>query len=224
MPDPLIHWLLDVIGEHSIVGVPRVTAGKALTTQRVIEVEDSSGTHWFAKQVDRPSAWRSEVRALRTWAPALGTHAPTLRAADSALRSLLTRALPGRPPTIDDATVGHRAGALLRRLHGCQPPRTRARLRSLPAVRHLERMLALHHDLFTSQEVTYVRSQTARLPQVDPAEVVPCHGDYYVHNWLVDASGTVRMIDFGAARWDVPVEDLVELSFRGWWQRPDLAG
>ena len=51
---------------------------------------------------------------------------------------------------------------------------------------------------------------------------MPCHLDFQPRNWVIDQTGTVRLIDFGHARFDLPVRNLVRLHFRTWATRPDL--
>lgn len=43
------------------------------------------------------------------------------------------------------------------------------------------------------------------------------------YNWLLDDTGTLRIIDFGHVRWHVPAYDLTRLYFGPWWNRPHLA-
>jgi len=65
-------------------------------------------------------------------------------------------------------------------------------------------VLARNEGLFTREESDFARDPTNRLTDLrtTATETVPCHGDYYFHNWLVDATGTVRIIDFDESRWD----------------------
>jgi len=87
------------------------------------------------------------------------------------LRALLLEAVPGEPDSLST-------------------PRPRERERTS---RWLEGVLV--RNKVCSSRVAFAHDRAKRLA-VLPPEKVPCHGDYYVHNWLVDAAGTVRIIDF----------------------------
>lgn len=52
--------------------------------------------------------------------------------------------------------------------------------------------------------------------------LTPCHLDFMPRNLIRDADGTVRVIDFEHARYDLPARDLVRLATRIWPRRPDL--
>lgn len=84
-------------------------------------------------------------------------------------------------------------------------------------------MLSRNEGLFVPDEAAFARDRVKRLAALPPTEKVPCHGDYYLHNWLVDPTGTVRIIDFEMSRWDRAAYDFSRLYFRAWWGRPDLA-
>jgi Ser/Thr protein kinase RdoA (MazF antagonist) len=214
-------WLQQILGEHVVAGTALQTARRENTGQLVVEVVDASGSRWFAKQAADQRSWRSEVRAYRRWVPALGTLAPSLKAADRESRLLLLGALPGVTPPADAGT--HRqAGALLRRLHdvrvgGCQRPADQ-RLANGP----LRAVLKKVPGLLSEEQERFAENHLRELESLPPAPMVPCHGDYLTHNWLVDASGTLRVIDFGNARWQIPAAEFARLYFGPWWHRPDL--
>jgi hypothetical protein len=101
----------------------------------VLRLRDARGVTWFAKQHREPDRHEAEVAAYRQWVPALGTHAPRLRAADGARSAVVVSALAGDPvpwpaadlsavPDIDrqaEQGLQRKAGVLLRRFHDAQP-------------------------------------------------------------------------------------------------------
>lgn len=222
MSEALRQWVHQVLGHHSIASSPSSTARRKGTSQHVIEVVDSGGMHWFAKQVGDQRSWRVEVRAYRHWAPALGNRAPTLRASSANLRTLLLSALPGRPPLRTDARAYREAGVLLRQLHESRPARMQQPSDLGRTSLRLERLLARRPGLFTPEEVSFVRSHANRINDLRLDKKVPCHGDYTSQNWLVDAFDTLRVIDFGASRRAIAASDFSQLFFGAWWRRPDL--
>jgi len=223
MTRALRQWVDQVLGDHSIGGLPPATARREGTSQRVVEVVDSGGMRWFAKQVADPRSWHAEVHAYRQWVPALGTRAPTLRAAAPGLRTLLMSAVPGQAPLRTDARAHREAGVLLRRLHESRPARTQQPSDRGRTVVLLDGLLARRSGLFTPVEVAFVGSQANRINDLPLDKKVPCHGDYKWHNWLVDSVNTLRVIDFGESRWAIAAFDFSKLFFGVWWRRPDLA-
>lgn len=223
MADELRQWLHQVIGDHSVVGSAPATARRTGTGQRVIEVVDSEETRWFAKAVAAPRGWRAEVRAYREWVPALGGSVPTLRAADPELRTLLLSSVPGRAPRVTDSRAHRQAGVVLRRLHRSRPARRqRPSDRERTSLR-LSMLVDRNPGLFTSTEVEFASDRANRIKLLPLGERVPCHGDYKPHNWLVDPSGTLRVIDFGESRWAPAASDFARMFYGVWWVRPDLA-
>jgi len=223
MSGTLTPWVRQVLGDHSIVGRPSATERRSGSGQHVIEVVDSTGEHWFAKQVAEGRAFRVEVRAYRHWVPALGGFAPSLKAFDRDLRTLLISSVPGEQASVNNREVHHRAGQLLRRLHGSCPARKQEPAQREYTSRRLALILATNPDLFTPAQVAFTRDQATRIAELPVGESVPCHGDYLPHNWLVDSANVLRIIDFGESRWDLPAFDFSKLFFNAWWRRPRLA-
>jgi len=116
-----------------------------------------------------------------------------------------------------------RAGALLRRLHDAGPARPPTDAHRAHGAQRVERLLADCRPVLTARELDFVRAQADLVAQVPLDHEVPCHGDYRAHNWLVDGSGTLRVIDFGKSRWGTVAWDLGKLFLRPWWRRPQLA-
>jgi Ser/Thr protein kinase RdoA (MazF antagonist) len=93
----------------------------------------------------------------------------------------------------------------------------------MQAARRLEAVVAEFPDLLTTEELNFARDRTREIAMLPPWPRVPCHGDYKPTNWLVDAAGVLRVVDFGLARWHVPAFDLTRLCLGPWWGRPQLA-
>lgn len=223
MTAALHEWIHQVLGDHAVVGDLPVTPRRAGTSQRVVEVVDSGGQRWYAKRVHTPRHWRAEVHAYRNWVPALHSFAPTMRAAEESIRALLVSAVPGRSPHPEDARANRQAGALLRRMHEAVPARMQEPSDRDRSAMRLEKLLTWNPGLLTPEEEAFARSSADRIRALPLVEKVPCHGDYKAHNWLVDEQGTLRVIDFGEARWGEVAFDLSKLFFGAWWRRPDLA-
>lgn len=219
----LTTWLTEVLGPHAVVAVPRQTVGRRNSSQVVVEIADQEGVRWFAKQVATEREWRCEARAYRRWVPALQGLAPRLVALDADRRTLLLSAVPGIEPDIRDADAAHQAGALLRRLHDSVPSRLQPAGAPHRAAARLRQRLSRHPELFSPAETDYALACAAGLESLDLPVRVPCHGDYYKNNWLVDDTGTLRIIDFGHSRWDHPASDFAQLYHRGYVEHPHLA-
>jgi thiamine kinase-like enzyme len=86
----------------------------------------------------------------------------------------------------------------------------------------LESWLTRGHGLFTAADQTLARQHIAALTDLPAVPGVPCHLDYQPANWLIDATGTLRILDFEHARIDATPRDLVRLTYRHWTRRPDL--
>ena len=223
MSGALQQWINSVLGDHTIAGSVPVTPRRAGTSQRVVQVIDSEGKQWYAKRVHTARHWRAEVHAYREWVPALAGFVPTLRAAEASIQALLISAVPGHSPHAADVRANRQAGALLRRLHEASPPRRQeAADRDRSAVR-LQQLLTWNPGLLSSEEEAFARDSADRIKALPLVDKVPCHGDYKPHNWLVDSTGTLRIIDFGEARWGEAAFDLSKSFFGAWWRRPDLA-
>ena len=223
MTDALTAWVDEVLGEHSVIESLPATARKADKGQRVQKVADGEGRTWMLKQVGVAHEWRAETHAYRDWVPAIEGHAPTLLASDEELRALLLSLVPGRHPRATNARAHRKAGAVLRRLHAASAPREQPASDPDIAGQRLERLLAESREVLSPQEHAFVRDQGDRLAELPLEPRVPCHGDYRPHNWLIDGSGTLRVIDFGKSRWETAAWDLAKLYLRPWWRRPQFA-
>lgn len=165
-----------------------------------------------------------EVRAHREW---LGPwrasgHAATLVAADLAARLLVTTWVPGvlveGTPAQAAAATYHQAGVLLAALHaqlavedGDHEARENAR-----ALRWLDEP----HRIDAATEAL-LRTEIAGWP-TPSATLVPTHGDWQPRNWVVDESGTVRVIDLGRADLRTAASDLARLAAQDFARDPAL--
>lgn len=218
----LTDWLATVLGQHRVVAELPVSPAWTGTRHRVLRVVDSNGEHWFAKQAAARWAWQGEVRAYQRWLAHIPDRAPRLAAAERESMLLLVSTVPGREPALD-AGVARQAGALLRALHDCLPPRQPGDWKRDRTVAPFDRLMARHPDLLPAGDERFLRQEVSLLQTHPGGDVVPCHGDFRPANWLRDAAGVLRMIDFGDARWAPAVFDLARPASTWLWDRPDLA-
>lgn len=165
-----------------------------------------------------------EVEALRRYVPALGDDAGQLLAVDADAQVLVLTHVAGTLASGGvalDPDVHRQAGALLARLHASAP--------SVADEDYGERLLADLDEkatalapLVDARDLVRLRAVAAPVTDVRSVRLVPAHRDYGPRNWLVDAGGRVRVIDFAHAEpspWSV---DLQKLTMREWRGRPDL--
>jgi Ser/Thr protein kinase RdoA (MazF antagonist) len=114
------------------------------------------------------------------------------------------------------------AGAILRTFHGAGPPRAEPSIVDWLAARG-EAWLSVARDVIDSRRRATVRAHLCALDNLSPIPAVPCHLDLTPRNLLYGGDGTVRLIDFEHARYDLAARDLVRLANRVWPGRPDLA-
>lgn len=223
-------WVAGILGRNS----PSVDRSWSHGASVVVEVVDTTGTRWFVKRHGDRDRYLAEVGAYRAWVPALGDRAPRLRAANDALQSVILSAVPGRLSGSEGAVPGqaagpvgerglHRqAGVLLRRLHDAEPAAAWPDVAEVKAA-ELDRLVTAATGLLGRGDIDFVRAQVLSLGGLDaPLVQVACHLDYGPRNWLVDAEGTLRVIDFEWARRDLWVSDLARLYSGEWAGRPDL--
>ena len=213
---PLESYVRLVVGPCDVVDRPRSTG-----VTRVIEVRDPEGRSWFGKRLHVPRQWRGETQAYRWWGFLEG-RVPQLRDQQDELRALVTAGLPGRPADPGDAATFRRAGALLRRLHLAVPARDDGG-EWLQAVRSAAQFeTARCHRLGAPVDEQLVTASLAGLAELAAVPVVPCHGDFLPHNWLVDDLGEVRTMDFAEAGWRPLAHDFARLRFGPCWDREEL--
>ncbi|MEV7907221.1 hypothetical protein [Streptomyces anulatus] len=101
----------------------------ARASSQVWRAANPHGGAWYVKVHQNFRFHDREVRALRTWVPALGAAAPRLVAADPELRAVVLSEVTGRPlhgaalPDWQEREVFRRIGELARQVHRSAPPR-----------------------------------------------------------------------------------------------------
>jgi hypothetical protein len=189
---------------------------------RVARVRDGHGREYIAKQHSTAEKHRREVAAYRHWAAALGDGAARLVAADPEALMILVTALPGRTDQDAGEVPAHRqAGALLRRLHDAQPAEPLAGFPEWLATR-IRWWRDQAAPLLSAGEQDLIDQHLVALHDLGTPSGGPCHLDYQPRNWLIDGTGTLRVIDFEHARVGLQARDFVRLQFRYWPTRPDL--
>jgi Ser/Thr protein kinase RdoA (MazF antagonist) len=162
------------------------------------------------------------VRALRVWAPLLGDGlAPRLRATVAERSLLVQDRLPGRAGIAATPDEFRQAGRLIARLHAAEPaepdPDYAARCAD-----NLDGWLHRVPGIIAGADLDCVRARIALGAAMPPAVSGPMHNDNQPRNWLTDAGGTVRLIDFGKAKRDVQLRDFERMRSAEWLGRPDL--
>jgi thiamine kinase-like enzyme len=120
-----------------------------------------------------------------------------------------------------ESGLHEQAGELLSRLHHAIPARQRPELTDY-LINRASQWLDQAADLLSEPDRRFIQRHVAGLTDLGPLDAVVCHLDYQPRNWLVDETGTLRVIDFEHARIDLRPRDLVRLAFRSWTDRPDL--
>lgn len=202
---------------------------------RVWRATNKVGGSWYVKVHQNDRFHEREVRALRTWAGALGAAAPRLVAADAALRAVVLTVVPGRPLHGMSLTPGRergifrRIGVLARQIHQASAPRP-APAGSWPALAKADRHLAAARTHLAPGDEDFVRSLVQRAESLPPLEWVETHGDLQLRNVLfaddpasggADGAGFLGVIDLERSEPGPAVRDLVRLS-DAWAGRPDL--
>jgi hypothetical protein len=211
---PLERYVRGVVGPCRVVARHR-TSGPS----RVIEVRDHAQRHWFGKRIHFDRLWHGELTGYRWWqhldaCPGLLHHDPDLQA-------MVVTASPGRPADRKDPAAYESAGRLLRELHAVpvEEPvtdwveETRAALTFESA-----RAARAGHPV----DPVLVSRCVAGLERLTRLPVVPTHGDFLPHNWLVDGSGALHTLDFAEAALRPAAHDLARLRFGPCWHRTDL--
>lgn len=174
-----------------------------------------------------PARHRQELRAYREWVPALGRHTPALLAAHDAPPALAMTAVRGHAlseatlTTAQRADAHHQAGTLIRALHEATPARTDLDLPARLAERG-QRWLSLAGGILDTTAQQRIRHHLRELADLGPLAAVPCHLDLTPRNLLRADDGTVHLLDYEHARYDLAARDLVRLATRTWPAHPDL--
>lgn len=155
----------------------------ARTASQVWRAANRHGGAWYVKVHQNQRFHDREVRALRTWVPALGAAAPRLVAADPELRAVVLSEVTGRPlhgaafPDWQEREVFRRIGELARRIHRSTPPTT-CPDGAGPAVGKADRHLAAARSLLAPGDEAFVRDLVCRAKDLPSLEWVETHGDF----------------------------------------------
>ncbi len=180
---------------------------------------DDAVVAWLKRHKVKDKA-RREVRAYRSWLPAIGWGTPALwMASDEAPNALLTEAARGERAdraTFTDAEarqVMQTLGRFLSDLHGLDVPDDDPMPLHEALPQRAEAWCLRAEDVLASDLVDAVRSAFDD-PLPTSLSRVPCHRDLQLHNLLVDRTNDpldLTVIDFGQSRTDVWLVDLVKL-------------
>ncbi|HZM74140.1 MAG TPA: aminoglycoside phosphotransferase family protein [Candidatus Limnocylindrales bacterium] len=193
----------------------------------LLRVRTSAYGDVIVKLHRNPQRHGQEVHAYRMWAPALGDAAPQLIAVNGDPPAIAITALPGTPLAHLNLTAAEerdaytQAGRLLRQFHAAAPTRQRPGWCAYLASRG-EQWLAKAGSRFSTTERRCIQQHLDELASLKVETLTPCHLDFMPRNLLRAKDGTLRIIDFEHARYDLSARDLVRLTTRIWNDRPDL--
>ncbi|MFE0187610.1 aminoglycoside phosphotransferase [Streptomyces sp. NPDC059008] len=217
--DPRIAFARQTIGPVSIVAAPPIPS-------HLVQLVDTQGNAYFAKQHGSQARYVQEARAYMAWRRYLQDHAPELVARQDSTHTLLITAVPGRngdalrPGSDEEARAHHDAGAALQALHHATGRRVTDgtgaaladRLRSWVA-------RADHADLLSNAERKLLLRIADELAGSRMDSAV-CHLDYQPRNWHV--GNGFWTFDFEHMRRDARIRDFARLHFRRWQAAPWL--
>lgn len=185
-------------------------------SSRVWRAEGAQTGVWYVKIHQNTRFHHREVDAYRSWVPSLGTAAPTLVTADSALRAVVITAVPGRPlhglyhPPEQQLHLFHQIGALAAAIHRSAAPLPAKE--GVPALAKVERHLDAARPYLRPGDEEFIHQIVARAKDVPPLGRVPTHGDFQLRNLLLDDHGSLAVIDFERSEPGPAIRDLVRLS------------
>lgn len=169
-----------------------------------------------------------EVRAYRECVPHLGDRAPRLVAVSGDPPGIIITTVPGarvsdwRLTPEQERDAFRQAGRLLAELHSAAAPREDPTWVGWLADRGRYWLDRANH-LLSASERAAADQHLAALERLPATTLVPCHLDFMPYNLVRDDDGTVRVIDFEHARYDLAARDLVRMATRIWSGRPDSA-
>jgi aminoglycoside phosphotransferase len=196
-----------------------------LGLRRVLELEHEGCRYVLKAGGPDDGHMAREIRAHEEWLEPWTSRglAPVMVRSDRSLRMLLARWLPGTlvegTPYADAPATFHQAGALLRLLHD-QPGEVDDDYERRETARSLA-WLDEPHRIAPAVE-RRLRELVATWDVAVPTPLVPTHGDWQPRNWLVDADGTVRVIDLGRADLRPAATDLARVDAQDFRRDPAL--
>lgn len=179
----------------------------------------------IAKLIYSTKDWNRELRAHRHFVPALQSDASQILYCDTERRVLLMTVVPGQlvqaTPGEHDPEIHRQAGDLVARLHGSVDAEIDENF-SATLMGSFDRWASQAANLVDKADLRKAKAVAERVRGVGNVELVPTHGDNSPRNWMVDAGGHVRLIDFGHAELRPWCLDLYRLMQDRWLGRPDL--
>ncbi len=229
--DPWQRWVADHLGSDSVL----VDASNPDGEAQVWRVTQGGRTTAFVKVHRGPDKWRREramLARLHAWHPPLAqVTTPAVLASDAPRHALLLSALPGLPASDQALGLEHRralhrhAGRFRRRLDAVQLDADDP----VPLADAIaQRMHAACARARSTLDPSLLRRTEAALsPECfDGAQRRWCHRDFAPHNWIVSTQTdptTLGVIDFGQARPDAWLVDVLKLWDGPWLAEPTLA-
>jgi len=212
---------------HRVLGPVEVVEDLSSRPQsgRVLRLVTRSSEHSFVKWYKGAPDFQREYDALTSYTTSLGSDVPRLIAHDDVLRMLLISEVPGCPAVeggLDlDPLVHFKAGVLIRRLHESGPTVVSDQFARACAAR-FEDAASQIEGLVESHLLSEARLVIARAMDLRSVPLVPTHRDNHPRNWMVDAGGHVRLIDFADAEYDPWIVDVLLLEQDYWRSDPNL--
>ncbi|MEU3607978.1 phosphotransferase [Streptomyces sp. NPDC035033] len=189
----------------------------ARENSRVFRARGAAGGAWFVKVHQSEKFHRREVAALRGWVPRLGDAGPRLVAADPELRAIVVTAVGGRSlhgmvlTGAEERAVFEAIGALAARIHASPLTAAGDGVAPVGPYDRMERHLEAARTLLEPGDEERVRTAVAVARTFGPLAPVVTHGDLQPRNLLLDADGTVRVIDFERSEPQPRVRDFARL-------------
>lgn len=208
-------------------GTPTFRLKRSNHGEAIVWEARAGGRRAFLKLHGSPGKASREREVYRRWVDGL-ERAPRLIGLDPTGHALLLTAVPGEMvegaahPRDTETALFRQAGAFARALHR-QPVH---RPDPVPLVTaYAQRMQTWLERGRAHVDGGVIQALDSRF---DPATVsdherVPAHRDYTPRNWLwAPKTGRLSVVDFGQARPDLWLADLVKLRYGVWSGRPEL--
>lgn len=135
-------------------------------------------------------------------------HGETIQAAHTLLLSLASGTCRHAGFITDQACITRerdvfgQAGALLAAWHSVEPPRDTPDITAWHAARG-EQWLHLAEPVLPAEQRADIRAYLRDLTELGPLPLMPCHLDFTPRNLLYGPEGTLSVLDFEHARYDL---------------------
>ncbi|AJT68613.1 hypothetical protein T261_7011 [Streptomyces lydicus] len=217
--DPRIQLARHTVGTVTIVADPTLPP-------HLLQLVDSRGNTYFAKQHRSQARYVQETQAYLTWRRHLQDHAPELVGHQDSTHTLLLTAVPGRsgdallPGSDEEERAHHDAGAALRGLHHATNRRGTGDMGAALADRLRSWVARADSTDLLSGTQRSLLLQTADELAGTSMDSAICHLDYQPRNWHVGDG--FWAFDFEHMRRDACIRDFARLEFRHWQAAPRL--